>query len=138
MKTKMILSFALLAMAGTAQAEGDVEEGKKTFERRCRACHMIQDDAGEAIQRGGRTGPNLFGVVGRTAGTEDGFRYRDSIVEAGEKGLVWDEASLEAYVQDPSGFLQEFLDDKSARSGMTFKLREGMEDVYAYLATFSN
>lgn len=134
MYSKMMLGIAAAFVAGFAQA-GDAEAGKKLFEQRCRACHVIQADDGTPIQKGGRTGPNLYGVVGRVAGSEDGYRYKASIVEAGQKGLVWDEASLETYVQDPSGFLQEYLGDSSARSGMTFKLKKGMEDVYAYLAS---
>ncbi|WP_226623857.1 c-type cytochrome [Alloyangia pacifica] len=136
MYNKMILGIAAMFMAGSAQA-GDVAAGEKLFQQRCRACHMIQADDGTAIQKGGRTGPNLYGVIGRVAGSEEGYRYKDSIVEAGQKGLTWDEASLEAYVQDPSGFLKEYLDDSGARSGMTFKLKKGMEDVYAYLASVS-
>lgn len=82
---------------------------------------MIVDDAGETIVKGGRTGPNLYGIIGRAAGSVEDFRYKKSIEEAGEKGLVWDEASFEAYVQDPTGFLREYLDDSGARSGMTLQ-----------------
>ncbi|MBE9635929.1 c-type cytochrome [Salipiger mangrovisoli] len=134
MYNKMILGIAAVFMAASAQA-GDADAGKKLFEQRCRACHMIQAEDGTPIQKGGKTGPNLYGVIGRTAGSEDGYRYKASIVEAGQKGLVWDEASFTAYVQDPSGFLQEYLGDGGARSGMTFKLNKGMEDVYAYLVS---
>lgn len=134
MYSKMILGIAAMIAAGSAQA-GDAEAGKKLFEQRCRACHMIQADDGTPIQKGGKTGPNLYAVIGRTAGSEEGYRYKDSVVEAGQKGLVWDEASFTAYVQDPTAFLKEYLDDGGARSGMTFKLREGAEDVYAYLAS---
>ncbi|SDH33250.1 c-type cytochrome [Alloyangia pacifica] len=134
MYSKMILGIAAMIAAGSAQA-GDAEAGKKLFEQRCRACHMIQADDGTPIQKGGKTGPNLYEVIGRTAGSEEGYRYKDSVVEAGQKGLVWDEASFTAYVQDPSAFLKEYLGDGGARSGMTFKLRKGAEDVYAYLAS---
>lgn len=134
MYSKMILGIAAMIAAGSAQA-GDAEAGKKLFEQRCRACHMIQADDGTPIQKGGKTGPNLYAVIGRAAGSEEGYRYKDSVVEAGQKGLVWDEASFTAYVQDPTAFLKEYLEDGGARSGMTFKLREGAEDVYAYLAS---
>ena len=52
--------------------------------------------------------------------------------------LTQDEETFEAYVQDPTAFLKEYLDDGGARSGMTFKLREGASDVYAYLASLSD
>ncbi|MES0862190.1 c-type cytochrome [Ruegeria sp. SCPT10] len=117
-------------------AEGDAEAGKKAFNR-CKSCHMIADPAGDVIVKGGKTGPNLYGVAGRTAGTLEGFKYGDSIVEAGENGLVWDEESFVAYSQDPRSFLKEYLDDTAAKSKMSFKLKSGGEDVYAYILSVS-
>ncbi len=117
-------------------AEGDAEAGKKTFNK-CKSCHMIADPAGEVIVKGGKTGPNLYGIAGRTAGTEEGFRYGDSLVEAGENGLVWDEETFVAYAQDPKAFLKDYLGETSAKSKMTFKLKKGGEDVYAYIVSVS-
>ncbi len=133
MKYTVLAAFALASVSTTAFAEGDAAAGEKVF-KKCKSCHMIVSDAGDTIVKGGKTGPNLYGVAGRTAGTIDGFRYGDSLVAAGEKGLVWDEASFVAYVQDPKGYLGEYLDDGAARSKMSFRLKKGMEDVYAYLA----
>ncbi len=123
------------AMSTAAFASGDAAAGEDTF-KRCKSCHGIVD-GDEVIVRGGRTGPNLFGIVGMTAGTIEGFRYGDSIVAAGEAGLVWTEETLAEYVSDPSAFLQSYLDDSSARGKMTFKLRSGGEDVAAYLESLS-
>ena len=132
-----ILATAIIGLlALPAYAEGDAEAGKKTFNK-CKSCHMIADPAGEVIVKGGKTGPNLYGIEGRTAGTVEGFKYGDSIVAAGEKGLVWDEATFVEYVQDPKTFLKSYLDDTSAKSKMTFKLKKGGEDVYAYIASVS-
>ncbi len=117
-------------------AEGDAEAGKKAFNR-CKSCHMIADPAGDVIVKGGKTGPNLYGIAGRTAGTVEGFKYGDSIVAAGENGLVWDEETFVAYSQDPRAFLKEYLDDTAAKSKMSFKLKSGGEDVYAYILSVS-
>ncbi len=57
------------------------------------------------------------------------------MVEAGEKGLVWDEETLSAFLQNPSGYLKEYLGDSGAKSKMSLKLKKGMEDVIAYLAS---
>ena len=119
-----------------ALAEGDAEAGAKTFNK-CKSCHSIVSPDGEAIVKGGKTGPNLYGVVGRTAGTYEGFKYGDSIVAAGEKGLTWDEEHFVTYVQDPKGFLKDYLGETSAKSKMTFKLKSGGEDVFAYLQSVS-
>jgi cytochrome c len=53
-------------------------------------------------------------------------------------GLVWDEEHFIAYVEDPTGFIREFLDDPRARSPMNFQMRSGADDMFAYLATFSD
>lgn len=132
-----ILATAIVGLlALPVYAEGDAEAGKKAFNK-CKSCHLIADPAGEVIVKGGKTGPNLFGISGRTAGTYEGFRYGDSIVAAGENGLVWDEETFVAYSQDPKAFLKEYLDDTSAKSKMTFKLKSGAEDVYAYIISVS-
>ncbi|SMO80969.1 c-type cytochrome [Ruegeria faecimaris] len=132
-----ILATAIAGLlALPVYAEGDTEAGKKAFNK-CKSCHLIADPDGEVIVKGGKTGPNLYGVAGRTAGTVEGFKYGDSIVEAGENGLVWDEATFVEYAQDPKAFLQSYLDQTSAKSKMTFKLKKGAEDVYAYIVSVS-
>lgn len=123
------------AIAAPAFAEGDVATGEKEF-RKCKSCHAIES-ADETIVKGGKTGPNLYGVIGRTAGTAEGFSYGADLVAAGDAGVVWDEASLATYIEDPKAFLQDTLDDKGAKSKMTFKLKKNTADVAAYLATFS-
>jgi cytochrome c len=134
MKLMIATAASALMLAGAAFAEGDADAGAKEFNK-CKSCHMIVADDGTEIVKGGRTGPNLYGVIGRQAGVQDGFRYGDSLVAAGEAGLVWDEETFVAYVQDPKGFLAEYLDDSGARSKMSYRLRKGMEDVYAYLVS---
>lgn len=125
---------ALLALALPAFAEGDAAKGENEF-KKCKSCHEIAS-ADEVIVKGGKTGPNLYGVIGRQAGAYEDFKFGPSIVEAGEAGLVWDEENVAAYMEDPKKFLADQLGGK-ATSKMTFKLRKGAEDVAAYLATFS-
>jgi cytochrome c len=141
----IVYASALSLLAAPAFAEshaaGDAAAGEEAFNRQCVACHVIVDDAGETIAgRNARTGPNLYGVVGRQAGTVEDFRYGDDIVKAGEDGLVWGAESLVAYLQDPTGYLREVLDDRRARGKMAYRVRaeEDAVDLYAYLATFSD
>lgn len=128
MKTFLTTSAALLALALPAHAEGDAAAGEKTFNQ-CKACHMIASDS-ETIVKGGKTGPNLYGVIGRTMGSVEDFKYSDGLIAKHDAGEVWTVENLAAYVTDPNEFL-------GSRSKMTFKLRKGAEDVAAYLATFS-
>lgn len=127
-------AFAGTAFAGSHAGSGDAAAGEKGFNK-CKSCHMIVADDGTEIVKGGKTGPNLYGVIGRKAGSVDGFRYGDSIVAAGEKGLVWDEATFVEYVQDPKAFLAKYLDDSGARSKMSFRLKDGGADIYSYLVS---
>ena len=132
-----ILATAIAGLlALPAYAEGDAEAGKKTFNK-CKSCHQIADSEGEVIVKGGKTGPNLSGIAGRTAGTVEDFKYGDSIVAAGENGLVWDETTFVEYAKDPKAFLKDYLGETSAKSKMTFKLKKGAEDVYAYIVSVS-
>jgi len=123
------------ALSTAAYAAGDAAAGEDLF-KRCKSCHGIVN-GDEVIVRGGRTGPNLFGMIGMTAGTVEDFRYGDDIVAAGEAGLVWTEENVAEYVTDPTAYLRTFLGDDSARAKMTFKLRSGGEDVAAYLASLN-
>jgi cytochrome c len=132
-RTALIASLAM-AFAAPALAEGDIANGEKEFGK-CKSCHMIVADDGTEVVKGGKTGPNLWGISGRTAGTQDGFKYGASLVAAGEAGLVWDTETLTAYITDPVAFLKERTGDSKARSNMTFKLRKGAEDVAAYLVS---
>lgn len=136
MKAKIVTALTVIALASPAFAEGDAAKGEKEF-RKCKACHSIIGADGTAIVKGGKVGPNLFGVVGRKAASVEGFNYGDGIKEAAEKGLVWNEEEIATYVKDPTKFLEKYTGDGAARSKMTFKLRKHGEDVAAYLATFS-
>ncbi|HET6160727.1 MAG TPA: cytochrome c, partial [Dongiaceae bacterium] len=61
-------------------------------------CHVA------AAQAEPRQGPNLFGVVGRTAGTLPGFTYSAAFA-AGDKGIVWDESTLDRWLTNPQSVI---------------------------------
>ena len=97
MKSTVKLVSALLAIGIVgvlpARADGDAAAGKKVFNK-CMACH-------DAVNDKSKVGPSLHNVVGRKAGTFEGFKYSDAMKKAGEGGLVWDEANLAEYIHDP-------------------------------------
>jgi cytochrome c len=108
------LAAATMTLAGgpvQAQAQelaaptGDPQLGEAQW-RQCRSCHMIADPSGEVIQRGGRVGPNLWGIVGQELAVHDDFRYSAELTQLGEQGMIWDEANFVAYVEDPTGFVR--------------------------------
>lgn len=138
-----LCAVAFAAAPAFAQGDGptgDAAAGEQVFNQ-CQACHVVQNDEGETLAgRMGRTGPNLFGLNGAQAGTVEDYRYSRSMVEAGEAGLTWTEETFVDYVQDPTGFLRNYLDDAGARGKMAFKVRspEDAADVWAYIVSFSD
>lgn len=138
MKFTLSVALATLTLAAAPSFaddhKGDAAKGESEF-KKCKACHMIVADDGTEIQKGGKTGPNLFGVIGRPVASVEGFKYGESILAVGASGAVWDEEMLTAYVADPGAWLKEKTGDAGAKSKMTFKLAKGGADMAAYLAS---
>lgn len=138
--TRVLAFIAVLCVAAPAfadeHASGDPAAGKKVFNK-CKACHMIESADGDTIVKGGRVGPNLWGVTHRQPGSLEGFNYGDDLVAAGETMPDgWTEEEFVSYVGNPRDWLNEKIGGK-ARSKMTFMLRdeEDAKDVWAYLAS---
>ncbi|MFN3281791.1 MAG: c-type cytochrome [Tabrizicola sp.] len=132
--TKFILLGLTVASLAAPAFAGDPAAGEAEF-KKCKACHSIIAPDGTEIQKGGRTGPNLYGVIGRGIASDPDFKYGESLAALGATGAVWDEASLAAYTANPAEYLKTALGDPAAKSKMSFKLASGGEDVAAYLAS---
>ncbi len=142
---KFTITAALAVLAapafadGHASTQGDAAAGEEQFNRQCVACHVVADASGEVLAgRNAKTGPNLYGIAGRLPGSIEGFRYSDSVVELGEAGTLWTEETFVGYVQNPTGWLREILENRRARGKMAYQVREESQayDLYAYLSTF--
>lgn len=118
------LSFVATFGAATVAMAQSVENGADVF-KKCRACHQVGDGAKNAV------GPFLNGIVGRKAGTIDGFNYSDANKEAGGKGLVWTEEELFKYLENPAAYMPK---NKMAFAGL--KDEADRKDVIAYLKSF--
>lgn len=138
--TGAALSALALSFASLPAFAGDIDAGESAFQSQCQNCHNVANEDGEVLagRPNMRTGPNLYGVIGRQPGTVDGFRYGASLVEVGESGVVWDEEILVAYLLDPTTYLRETLDDRRARSQMSFRVRDEAtaRDIIAFLGQF--
>ncbi len=139
------VAFVALFAAGPLVAQqvpvGDAAAGEEQFNRQCVSCHLVQDEAGEVLAgRNGRVGPNLYGVIGRVAGSYPEFDYSELMETYGATGAVWVEENFVPYVQDPTDYLREATGQDSGRSKMAYQVRDEQEahDLYAYLATFSS
>lgn len=76
-----------------------IAAGEKVF-RKCKSCHQV----GEGAKN--RSGPILTGIVGRPAGTVEGFKYSKPLKAMAEDGLVWDEENLKAFLAKPKAFMK--------------------------------
>lgn len=139
--TLTALAVASLAAPALAQdaPTGDAEAGAKVFNQ-CQTCHVIENEAGEVLAgKTAKTGPNLYGVPGRVAGSLPDFKYSKSLVALGEKGVTWDEEHFSGFVHDPAKYLKEELDDEKATTKMSFKLKkpEDVANVWAFIVSLS-
>jgi cytochrome c len=114
---------ALLAALGDNFTGADLANGARQF-RRCQSCHTLNEGGRHTV------GPNLHGVMDRDAGAAERFSYSSSLMEA---GLVWDVASLDAWIENPREMVPG--------NRMSFVgLRDGEDrrDVIAYIAVESS
>ena len=119
------LTVSALCLSAPALAEGDPEKGESVF-KKCRACHAVGEGAKNKV------GPHLNDMMGRQAGTGEGFKYSASMIEAGENGLVWTEDKIAAYLRDPRGFIPK---NRMAFAGL--KKDDEVDNVIAYLKQFT-
>lgn len=77
-----------------ALSKADYVVGRRAFQMRCSACHTLADGGSHL------TGPNLWGVMGRPAGTRGGnFNYSDALLNA---DIVWSPDRLDRFLADPA------------------------------------
>ena len=80
---------ALLAM-------GDLGHGEKVF-KKCSACHQIASGGKNMI------GPNLWSVIGRTAGSVNDYKYSKAMVAYGKE---WTFEEMNSYLIKPQAYVK--------------------------------
>lgn len=127
-------TFAALIMGATlglgmtnASFASDVlvEKGEKVF-KKCKACHMVGDKAKNKV------GPQLNDIIGRPAGSLEGYKFSKAMEEKGDDGLVWTEETLQAYLEKPRKFVPK---TKMAFSGL--RKQSDLDAIIAYLKDHS-
>ena len=99
---------------------GDSKKGAKLFKAKCAQCHTIE--------QGGLTkqGPPLWGLIGRTSGTCDGFAYSEANKNA---AIVWSDKHLFEYLLNPKKYIPG---TKMVFAGI--KKEKERADLIAYMA----
>ena len=77
-------------------ALGDVTHGEKVF-KKCSACHMIASGGKNMI------GPNLWSVIGRTAGSVNDYKYSKAMVAYGKE---WTFEEMNSYLIKPQAYVK--------------------------------
>ena len=115
-------SVVLIASAAGEANGADIAAGKAAFVRQCALCHTIDKDGPN------RYGPNLFGIVGRKAGSVPDFRYSPAFKSAAS--WDWNDEALEGWISSPRAMVP----------GTTMGVFQGVADrdkadIVAYLAS---
>lgn len=98
---------------------GDAAKGEKVFTQ-CKTCHVAEQGVN-------RIGPSLWGVVGRPAGSIEGFKYSDANKNS---GLTWTDEQLYTYLEAPRKVVPG-----TTMSFAGLKKPQDRADVIAYLKT---
>ena len=99
----------------------DVKKGEKLFKQRAGQCHTAAKGGPNGV------GPNLWGIVGRKAGSIEGYSYTNANKDS---GITWDEQALFDYLENPKKFIPG---TKMSFAGM--KSPAERKDIIAYMAT---
>ena len=114
---------ALLADLPAAYQSADLDNGQAKFAI-CKTCHTVAQGAGAM------TGPNLYGLFGRKAGTSPGFAYSDGLKAL---GVTWDADKISQWIANPramvSGTKMTYIGLENAKD---------RSDVVAYLKTVTS
>jgi len=92
----LLILGAILTLGSARPAQAaDADHGAKVFNSQCAECHSTKEGKN-------RTGPSLFGVVGRDAASVPGYRYSDAMKNS---GLTWTDDKLDVYLTAPRDVL---------------------------------
>jgi cytochrome c len=100
-----------------ADLTGDAAAGETVFAQ-CRTCHLI-DEGKNGV------GPSLYGIIGRTAGSIEGFNYSEANASS---GITWTPEVMYEYLEAPREYMPG---TRMAFPGL--KDPQDRADVIAYL-----
>ena len=98
--------------------DGDLERGRKLY-LQCRACHSLKENEPHKI------GPNLFKIIGSTAGSMKGYNYSDALSKS---EILWTIENLDLWLEKPYEIIPG---NKMVFSGM--RKQEDRNDLIAYV-----
>jgi cytochrome c len=103
--------------------DGDATRGERVFQY-CFSCHSVDPNEQTHLE-----GPSLYHILDRRAASLKGFSYSDAMKKRGAEGLIWDAATLNAYVTDPQAIVPG-----TRMSAAPLRDDQARADLIAYLA----
>lgn len=122
----MVSALCLIGHGAFPETVGDAVAGEKAF-RKCAMCHTIGDGAVH------RTGPELNKLFGRTAGTDNGFKYSEAMIAAGKDGLVWTPEKLDEFITNARKMVPG-----TKMTLASVRNEQERANIVAYIAQFSD
>ena len=95
---RRVIAGGILSAVAALHAAAWAEEGAELFKKNCQTCHSIEKGAPA------RQGPPLYGVIGRKAGTVEGFKYSDGLKAA---GWVWTPEKIDQWITFPKKVIRD-------------------------------
>ena len=91
------MRLPILAMLAPLLIDSAAAQDSQTaYNNACRTCHSLKEGDN-------RLGPSLSGIIGRKAGSLEGYAYSDSMKSS---GISWDEATLDKFIADPEAVVR--------------------------------
>lgn len=110
------IALAIKDASGT-QYSGDTARGQTVF-KKCTQCHS-------PVEGKNGTGPSLYGIVGRPAGSIPNFRYSEANKNS---GITWTEQEMFDYLENPKRKIP-----KTIMAFVGLPKAQDRADVIAYL-----
>ena len=124
------LASAETSEANSTQQTGSdpqalIAAGKSVF-KQCSSCHQVGAGAKN------RSGPQLNGIMGRVAGSVDGFKYSKVFQQANADGLVWNDETLAEFLANPKAYMKG-----TRMSFRGLKAEDDAKAIAAYLGSLA-
>ena len=92
----LVFIFSTLATISTALSNHKHSLGEAIFKDNCNRCHAMPQENRNSI------GPNLHGVVGRRAGSAEGYEYSKALKSS---NITWAEQRLNSFLTNPRNYI---------------------------------
>jgi cytochrome c len=120
---RLRLSYAVVLSISSFCVSAHAQDGGALFAKNCQTCHSVEKGASA------RQGPPLHGIIGRKAGSVEGFKYLEGLKTA---GFEWTPEKIDEWIAFPKKMIRS--------TTMVYRQNdpEIRKAIVAYLATLKD